>query len=341
VLQLVYGTMDSKFWGLGVFLHYLLPALALGIAAYLLAKTALAERDGQSFEHRFEAWLIGVTAAAVFGALTLVGAYAFSPDGMSPDGFRLLIAVLVYPSVVGGIGAARGVGFSISSLRTTGAGVGAFVLALFAWQFLTEPFDGNVSMGDLSGGDQWLPYLGTFLADHGAYVTPGQSDFLTDGTISRDLGMVGSTAPELFVLLGPLLAAVALVYYDDVHDPLLAAAQGARIAVGYFVVVALVTLAVLGQRMNYLYDELYGTGAEDQVREQLFQHANNMFGAVFPQTLLIVGVLTPVLLGTIGGVLSAKVQTEVLGEGSPEAAGTASRGGADVAEPSGSSESGE
>lgn len=358
LIQTVYGTMDSKFWGVGAFLHYVIPALSLGVGTYLLASTALDERDGRSFEDRFEAWLVGITGAAVFGALTLVAVYAFSPSGTSPDGFRLLFAVLLYPLAIGGIGAARGVGFSIASLRAAGAGVGSFVLALFAWKFLTEPFGGNVDFGDLSGADQWLPFLGTFIADHGAYVTPGQSDFLGNAGSSgssipsgsssilsggsslppADMGMVGSTGPELFVLLGPLLVAAGLVYYDDVHDPLVAAGHGARVAIGYFAVTAVLTIAVLGQRMNYLYDELYGSGSEEAVREQLFQQANLMFGAVLPQLLLVVGVLTPVLLGAIGGVLSAKVQTEVLGEGTPDAAGTASSGGADVAEPSGAAE---
>lgn len=334
-IQSIYGTMDSKFWGIGAFLHYVVPALALGVGTFLLASEAFDDREGSSFEDRFEAWLIGITGAAVFGALTLVAVYVFSPSGVSPDGFRLLFAVLLYPLAIGGIGAARGVGFSITSLRATGAGVGSFVLALFAWKFLTEPFDGNVDFGDLSGADQWLPFLGKFIADHGAYITPGQSDFATGGMVSQDVGMIGSTGPELFVLLGPLLVAAGLVYYDDVHDPLAAAGHGARVAVGYFAVTAVLTIAVLGQRMNYLYDEMYGSGSEEAVREQLFQHANEMFGAVLPQVLLVVGVLTPVLLGTIGGVLSAKVQTEVLGEGAPDAAGTASSGGADVAESSG------
>lgn len=307
--QLTYGTMDSNFWGAGVFLHYLVPVVVLLVAGYVLAGEYADESRLSTPGGRFEAWVGGVSLVAVFGALTFLAAYVMSPDGATPDVLRLLLAAVVSPVVFAGIGAARRVGIGVVSLRSAGAGLVGFLAAIALWNFVEDPI-GVVGLGDLSGADEFLPYLGNVLVDHGVAITPGQQDYLVDGSGSSlryDPGVVGPSGIALVVLLGPAIVAGLFVYRDSVTDPIRGLGIGARTAAGYLLGVALLTIAVLAQRMNFLYNELYGTDTEEAVREELIHEANLMFGAILPQVLLVAGVSLAVTAAGIGGAVGAKV----------------------------------
>lgn len=325
-IQLVYGTIDSNFWGVGAFLHYVAPAVVLIAAGYVLAGDYADWTDRPTLGDRFGAWVGGVSLVVVFGGLTFLAAYVMSPDGTSPEGLPLLLAAVVYPVVFAGIGAARRVGLSLASLRTLGVGLAGFVAAIALWNFVEDPI-GAAGLGDLSGADEFLPYLGNFLVDHGVHVTPGQQAYATPDWVSgiqTDPGVVGSGVAWL-VLLGPALTAAALIYREEITDPILGVGRGAQTAAGYLLGVTVLTLAVLGQRMNFLYDELYGTDTEEAVREELIQQANLMFGAILPDVVLVAGVLLAVTAGAIGGaagaVVAARQQTDTAAVESTSASG--------------------
>ncbi|GAB3690697.1 hypothetical protein GCM10028857_27330 [Salinarchaeum chitinilyticum] len=307
--QLTYGSMRSNFWGAGVFLHYLVPAVVLVVAGYVLAGEYATDARRSTPGGRFEAWVGGVSLVVVFGALTFLAAYVMSPSGASPDVLRLLIAAIVYPVVFAGIGAARRVGIDVLSLRAAGVGLLGFLAMIALWNFVEDPI-GAAGLTDLSGADEYLPYLGKLFVDLGVAITPGQQSYLLDyspsGT-STDPGVVGPGGIALVLLLGPAVAAGVLVYRESVTDPIRGLGAGARTAAGYLLGVALLTIAVLAQRMNFLYNELYGTGTEEAVREELIHDANVMFGAILPQVLLVAGVLLAAFAAGIGGAVGAKV----------------------------------
>lgn len=322
---LTYGTMDSNVWGAGVFLHYVVPAVVLIVAGYALAGEYVDEARFSTPGERFEAWVGGVSLALVFGALTFLAAYVMSPSGATPDALRLLIAAVVYPAVFAGIGAARQVGIGIVSLRSAGAGLLGFLGTVLLWNFVEDPI-GAAGLGDLSGADEFLPYLGNLFVDLGVAITPGQQNYLFEyspGGTSTDPGVVGPGGIALVLLLGPAIVAGVFVYRDSITDPIRGLGSGARTVAGYLLGVALLTIAVLGQRMNFLYNELYGTGSEEAVREELIHDANVMFGAILPQVLLVAGVLLAVVAAGVGGAVAAKIAASQQ-EPSPAESATAS-----------------
>jgi|GEM_PF-6281640 len=320
VIRAVYGAESSNFWGLGAFLHYLVPAVVFVLAGYVLAGRYAEDVDLETARGRLQAWVGGVSLVAVAAVLTVVGAYAFTPPEADPHFLRLLLAAVVSPTVLAGVGAARRVGFGIRSLRGFGAGLGAIVLAFLLWEFVEESVGGAVGYGDPSGADEYLPYVGEFLADHGVTITPGAAPWREQTIFGGGLGSTvggggsvpasayaGGPDPAFVLFLGPAILAGALVYRAGIEDPIAAVGEGARVAFGYFVGVFVLALAVLGQRMNSRYDDLYGSGSEEAVRDQLIQEANMMFGGILPENLLVAGVLWPVVFAALGGVVGAKV----------------------------------
>lgn len=306
-----YTLLDSRFFGLGIFLHYLVPIVVLVVAGYLLAGEYLESPADASFEDRFDAWLGGVAGGALFGGLVLLTVFLFGPDGTSLENNRLLLAVVVHPVVFSGIGAARQVGFGITSLRETLAGIGTFALGFGLWSVLADPI-GDRGIGDLGGAADHLSFFGLFLADHGVPLTPGRLLELEESGFGQPQYLVGldavygSASPAFALLLAPAIAAATLVYREETTDAIRAAGTGARLAAGYFLAVFLIALAVFGSRTNDLYDALYGTGTEQEVRNQLVAEANLMFGAYLPDAALVGGVLWIALFGAVGGVAGAK-----------------------------------
>lgn len=326
ITSFAYGTLGSRFYGLGIVAHYLVPPVALAIGGHVAAGRYLEEAGAGDDGATLDAWIAGVSIAAAFGILTLLGRLVFEPSGgVELPGIRLLLAAVAYPVVFAGVGAARRVGYGVATLRGFLGGVGAFALAFVLWYLLEDPL-GPTSMGDLGGAAERLPVFGFFLAEHGVYLAIGS--FLgTDAT-------VGSPSPNAVVLAGPLLVAAGLAYRAEITDPLRAAAQGARIAVGYAVGVLLLTLAVLGNYMNQFYDRVYGTGTTQEVRNTLFAEANEIFGGMLPDVVVVAGVLWAVVVGAAGGAIGAKVvasQRDESAGADTEAADAAADGGAAAA----------
>lgn len=327
----IYTTLESRFYGLGIWLHYLVPAVALLVVGHVVAGK-YAEGAGD-FDARLDAWLGGVSAGAVFGGLTLVSVFLFAPDGFDLEASRLLLAVVVYPILLAGVGAARRVGFGVTSLRGFAAGVGAFFLSLGLWYVLgdsvLEAFEETPD-----GADLYLPMLGEFLATHGTFVRTG---FFPDSLEmafggSETVQLFGSASPGLFVVVGPLAAGAALAYRSETTDVRRAAGRGARIAFGYLLAVFLLGAAVFGHWMTKYYDAEYGTGTTQEVREDLFAEANYVFGGLLPDVTLVAGLLWPAVFAAVGGVVGAKiVESQQADDVAATRGGTPGAGGSEEA----------
>jgi len=313
-----YGVLESRFYGLAIWLHYLVPAIALLVAGYVLAGKYADGAD--DYDARLDAWLGGVSAGAVFGGLTLVSVLLFRLDGPDLEAVRLLLAVVAYPALLAGVGAARQVGFGVASLRGFVAGVGALVLSFGLWNVLGDSVIETLLEDPPSGADLYLPMLGEFLATHGTYVKTGFIPETLTMAISQSdpVRLFGSVSPGLFALAGPLLLGAAVVYRSGTTDLRRAAGEGARIGFGYLVGVFLLGAAVFGHWMTKYYDAEYGTGTEAEVREAIFAEANYVFGGLLPDVALVGGLLWPAVFGTLGGIVGAKVVESRLEDASVE-----------------------
>lgn len=317
-MTFVYGLLESRFYGAAIWLHYLVPAIALIVVGYVVAGTY--EAGGDGYEARLDAWIGGVSAGAVFGGLTLLAVLLFQPDEFELVLSRLLLAVVGAPVVFAGIGAARQVGFGVASIRGFAGGLGALLLGFVLWYVLGSSFVAGLPSGQgaPSGADRYLPMLGEFLAQHGVFVETGLLESLLPSNLDA---LLGSPTPGLFVALGPLAVGAAIAYRSEETDPRRAAGRGARIALGYLVAVFLLGTAVLGHRMTTYYDSVYGTGTEEEVRRMLFAEANHLFGGLLPDVTLAAGLLWPAVLGAAGGAIGAKVVESQLGDESDAGAG--------------------
>lgn len=299
-----YYLLESNVWGLAVVAHYLIPAVVLAAAGYVLAGQYTRGETGTARDPTTLQIVVGGTSAAVgFAAAAILSMLLFGDGPISYDSDVMLLVSVVYPLIFAALGA--GLRSRIRTVTVDGlaGGIGAVAAAMGLWYVLGDGFDGIEGadgFSDLSGTTEHLEFVAEF------FVTAHAMEY-------------GETVPEWYVVVGIAAVSGALVYRSRTSDWVVGAGRGARIAVGYALVAAVVILGTAGSQMN---DLLEYDGVE---REFLIQQANYLFGTISPRFVVIGGILWAAAFGAIGGALGAKLVESNADSAAPSADAQAPR----------------
>lgn len=283
---LVYGELDSNFWGAAVALHYISPLIVLTIVGYVLAgRYAGGKIDGVDDPTNFQVAVGAASLAVGFAAAMVVGMSVFGGDAfggdVSYDTGQLLVVSLLYPAVFASFGA--GIRLSVRTV-TSGRGLlfgmAAALVGTGLWYVIEDPLDPR-SIGDLSG-------------------TTEHFEFLTEYFGANHAMEHGDVIPEWYVIVGVVAVTAGLVYWLDTKDWRTGLGQGAQIGIGYFLVALIVALTFSASVINDEYDAGHD-------RAHLVDSANLFFGYMTPSMTIVGAIVWAVTLGAVGGVIGAKI----------------------------------
>ena len=279
-----YGTLDSNAFGLGPAIHALVPALVLCLGGYVLAGRHL--KAGRA-RRPLETILAGGSLTIWFTLAMVLAAVLTSGDAFSVNLGETLVTTLLYAGVFSAVGAAVRSRARLTSALALLAGVGAFFVGLLAWLLVEDPFDGLLGVdgfSDLEGTLGYTRFLERFVAEHGT----GASEIL----------------PTWFVVVVPLLFGGVLAYAYERRDPVLGFGEGARLAVTYAALVSFITIGHIAAQARELEqtEEAWPETAVDTV---------NLLIAVAPRSILLGGIVYPVVFAALGGGVGAAVSDAV------------------------------
>jgi hypothetical protein len=280
-----YGTFESNAFGVGPAVHALVPVVVLCLGGYLLAGRHL--KAGRA-RRPLETVLAGGSLAIWF-TLTMVLAAVLTSDGFSVNLGETLVTTLLYTGVFASVGAAVRSRARLTSAWALLAGIGAFLVGLLAWILVESPFDDIPGVGgfsDLEGTLGYTRFLRRFVAEH--------------GTEANEI------LPTWFVVVVPLLFGAALAYAYDRRDPVLGFGEGARLAVTYAVLVSFVVVGHIAAQAREFEqtEDAWPETAVDTV---------NLLIAFAPRSILLGGVVYPVVFTALGGAVGAAVSGAVEG----------------------------
>jgi len=280
-----YGTFESNAFGVGPAVHALVPVVVLCLGGYLLAGRHL--KAGRA-RRPLETVLAGGSLAIWF-TLTMVLAAVLTSDGFSVNLGETLVTTLLYTGVFASVGAAVRSRARLTSAWALLAGIGAFLVGLLAWILVESPFDdipGVDGFSDLEGTLGYTGFLRRFVAEH--------------GTEANEI------LPTWFVVVVPLLFGGVLAYAYERRDPVLGFGEGARLAVTYAVLVSFVAVGHIAAQAREFEqtEDAWPETAVDTV---------NLLIAIAPQSILLGGVVYPVVFAALGGAVGAAVSGAVEG----------------------------
>ena len=277
-----YELLDSNVWGTAVFVHYLIPAVVVTIAGYVLAgRYARGEIDGTATPTPVQVVVGGASLTAGFAAATILAMLVVGGE-MSYGVGQLLFVSVLYPLVFASFGAGIR-----SRVRTVIApwglvgGIAAASLGAALWYAVDDPLE-PFSFSDLEGLTEHLGFLYDYLSHAHAF---GYEN----------------TLPEWYVVLALTAIGAAIVYRSGTTDWLVGLGRGARLGVGYVIVTSVVAFGFFGSSMNELLDN---SGLD---RGELIDIANATFGASAPRVIVLAGILWAVVFGAVGGAIGAKI----------------------------------
>jgi len=274
-----YGWLDSNLFGVGPAASTLVPAVVLVAGGYGLADRQI---EAGTTRRPLDTVVAGASLAPWFVATLALSALATraTVEGtVSVDVPKLVLVGLLYAGVFAAAGGALRARTRLTSSRGLQAGVGAVVTGVVVWLLAEQPpvdrpADGFAS---LDGAVEVLGLLRLFVVEHGIQ----EHEIL----------------PVWFVGLVLLGAGSALACLAGRDDPAVGAGEGARLGVAYggfvFLIVAGHIVAVAGEL------SLGGgwTGGEIRQISQL--------GAVAPRTIVLAGIVYPVVFAALGGAVGA------------------------------------
>lgn len=260
---------------LAVALQYLLPAVALLAAGFLLART---DHDVT----RSIGMISGASAVVGFGILTVLATAVFSaPDGMTTGSLGLLTAAILVPVAFGALGGMATAGLRIRPTSSDLYGVGGFLGGAITWYLLAETADGEV----LSNVYEFQELQEVFIFGVTYGLQHGVLDALWENSPEYTLGWL--------TVVVPLGAGYLLVSRTaDSSDEIEGLSDGTRLALGYGAIVGVVLLAELG----FAADEF---GVDNPTRIAKYAVEFSL------PTLLFAGIVWPLALGAAGGAVAA------------------------------------
>lgn len=296
----MYTFLDSNWFGAGIAFHALVPLVVLTIAGYLLASRHVS--SGATRTPR-ETIIAGSSLTLPFFAMLFLGLLIFDDSVVSTDMGSALILGILYPLIFTTIGATIKSRASISSGLGFLAGIGAFVVGLLVWYLVEDPLDevtGIDGISDLEGSSEYFSFVGQFVEFHG----------LEHGGFVETHGLgVGDILPEWYVILVPLVAGAAIAYRYELTDPLAGAGEGAKIGVGYVLLVLISLLGFLGTTVRDMTDQIDGSWPQQAIIE-----ANQLIGTA-PRAIILAGIVYPVTFAAVGGIIGAKAYESQNDEG--------------------------
>lgn len=333
-----YAELGTDWFGVGPFLHALVPLFVLIPAGYIVAGRHV--RQGQT-ERPLEAILAGISTSIWVVGLFFLSVLIVDVDGVSVDMVELIFVTLMYSVVFTAIGATmRSRARLVSGWGVLG-GLGAFVLGLFVWVFVDDPFDDGllvasiadraevaddglelpgelpwelVTVGDLGLDDEGAPYT---IAE-GFSDLSGSFDhfYVFSGFVTQHGREPGAIFPEWFVMLVPLLVGAGLAYVYEVEDTLVGLGEGAKLGTGYVVAVFSVTLVYIVTEVQAL-ESAFDDWPRDPI--DTIETLNIIIGTAGGD-IVVGGIVYPVVFAAIGGALGAFVyRTRNQPEGRPQA----------------------
>jgi len=158
-----YQTLDSNAFGVGPFVHMLVPALVLLIAGHILAGRHI--KAGRS-RRPLESILAGSSLAIWFTVVFFVAMIVASDGGLDINLGEVLVMSLLYSFVFATIGATIRSRAGLSSAWGLLAGVGAFIVGMVVWYLVEDPLD-PASFSDLDGAVEYFEFFASFVSKHG------------------------------------------------------------------------------------------------------------------------------------------------------------------------------
>ena len=278
ILTVGYEQIDTRFWVAGIFVHYVLPAILLIVAGYILAgRYRSGAVEGPPRTDSSDVLVGGASLGVVFGALTVVAMTLFADDPFTVDFLHLVVVGFAYPVVFAGIGASmhtsiRGVFSGMGFL----GGIAAFVLGFGLWYVI----DDAEEFADPDGLSEnlmfaWSYYFETHAFEYDQFI------------------------PEWYVVLALAAVGAGLVYRADITDRLAGARRGARIGTGYALVAAIV--AIVASVVTI--EEAVDAGADDW--DILYDSANAILSAIPPT--IVAAIVWAGVFGAVGGAIGAAI----------------------------------
>ena len=279
-----YGTFESNFFGLGPAIHALVPVLVLCIGGYVLAGRHL--KAGRA-RRPLETILAGGSLTVWFTLATVLAAVLASGDEFSVNLGETLVTTLLYAGVFTAVGAAVRSRARLTSAGGLLAGIGAVLAGLVAWLLVEDPFGdapGVEGFSDLEGTLGYTRFLRRFVAEHGT----GASEIL----------------PAWFVVVVPLLFGGVLAYAYERRDPILGFGEGARLGVTYAMFVFFAVVGHIAAQARE-FEQTHEAWPEEAVETV------NLLIAFAPRSILLGGIVYPVVFAALGGALGAAVSDVV------------------------------
>ena len=279
--------LDHNAFGGVPVVHMLVPALLLVIGGHILAGRHI--KAGET-KRPLEGIIAGASLAIWF-TLALVLAVAIGDtDELEINMGEVLLMTLLYSGVFAIIGATIRSGVELRSGGEIIGGVGAFFVALLAWYVIEDPFEdefaGVESFSDLEGTLQHVEFFLWFVSKHGLEVD--------------------TIMPEWYVILVPLLFGAGLAYIYERRDPLVGLGEGAKLGAGY-VIPVFVVMVIYAVATAREFERDF-----DDWPELAVQSMNFIIAAV-PRSILLAGIVYPVVFAALGGAIGAfvyRAQTE-------------------------------
>ena len=295
--QSTYGTFESNVFGLGPAIHALVPVLVLCVGGYVLAGRHLSAGRAR---RPLETILAGGSLAVWFTLTMVLAAVLASGGEFSVNLGETLVTTLLYAGVFTAVGAAVRSRARLTSAGGLLAGIGGFLLGVGAWFLVGSPFGdtpgvdgfsdlfaampGVDGFSDLEGTLGYTRFLRRFVAEHGT----GASEIL----------------PAWFVVVVPLLFGGVLAYAYERRDPVLGFGEGARLGVTYAMLVFFIVVGHIAAQAREL-EQASGAWPEGEV-----DMVNELI-AVAPRSILLGGIVYPVVFAALGGALGAGISDAV------------------------------
>ena len=295
--QSTYGTFESNVFGLGPAIHALVPVLVLCVGGYVLAGRHLSAGRAR---RPLETILAGGSLAVWFTLTMALAAVLASGGEFSVNLGETLVTTLLYAGVFTAVGAAVRSRARLTSAGGLLAGIGGFLLGVGAWFLLEDPFGdtpgvdrfsdlfaampGVDGFSDLEGTLGYTRFLRRFAAEHGT----GASEIL----------------PTWFVMVVPLLFGGVLAYAYERRDPVLGFGEGARLGVTYAVLVFFAVVGHIAAQARE-FEQIYEAWPEGDV------DTVNLLIAIAPRSILLGGIVYPVVFAALGGALGAGISDAV------------------------------
>lgn len=276
-----YALLDTDWWGAALAVHGLVPFIILLIAGYFLAGRHLSDGTART---PLEGVIAGTSLSVVFAVTFTIALLVFTPDGLSANIAQAFLIALMYSLVFAALGATLRSAAPVRSLWGFLGGLGAFVGAFGLWYLVDDPFDdiqGADSFSDLDDSVEYFNFFAEFIGEHG----------LEEGAL----------LPEWYVMLVALAVGAGIAYKYEVTDPLSGMGHGARLGVGYVLPVFIILLAHTGTTVRDINDRIEGDWPD-----LIISQINIMIGTL-PLSLVLAGVVYPVVFAAIGGAVGAKV----------------------------------